>query len=130
MYVTDRERKSVYRKGYIVVVRERMEVYKDWELDPMCDCCPAQNIWKHSGEWSIEVRRVYVENDERQIDGKWIPRNTIWTSGEAFSKVDRLSEETVDELWNRLNTESLTMNSVKELFLDAELNAEAIRLMR
>ena len=123
------ERKSMWRRGYYAVANELMEEYYDWELDPMCDCTPAQKVYKKRGKWNIIVYKTYIQDEVRMISGKWTPCYYACTCRERYAKTGELTKEKFDEMWEKLSTEDLLPKDVAAYFEEEKLEAEILTLI-
>lgn len=113
------KRKTMWRNGYYVVAYEIMKWSYDWELDPMCDCTPAQKVWEHTGEWRIDVHKAYINPD-------W---KSVCTCRETACTADRISKDEAVKIWLNIERNNIPLDTVKNYFETATLTAESVRLM-
>ena len=99
-----RKRKDMWRNGYYVVAYELMKWCYDWEIDPMCDCTPAQKVWEHTGEWEIDVYKAYIDTDGR----------TIRTCREKSCTADRISKDEAIKIWWNIENKFIPLNAVRD----------------
>lgn len=110
-------RKDDWFHGGYVWVHELMERYYLWEVEPMCDS--FNKCVRSCNEWTVVVKRSYIEPDGKSIT----------TCNEAFARAENLPKEDAMKLYEEIMSNKYRLPEIKEMLKDAELTAEAKRLI-
>ena len=117
-----KNRKETWANGIYIIVYELMEVYNDWELNPMCDCTPSQKVYRHTGKWAVEVSKVYITERFYTIGNAVKVAYTAHVCDEPCTKVTNITHDEAVNIYMNLTTKKIPVTTIKEHF-DALANA-------
>jgi len=115
-YYTWRKRKSMWKDGYYAIVHELMDVSKDWELDPMCDCVPARDIWTSTGKWRVTVFKTYIDNHLYEFKGTWHANYFACVCNEPAAQTPEIDKAEAINIWCNLSTKKIPLRTIQDHF--------------
>lgn len=115
-------RKTTWANGYYIIVSELVEELYDWELDPMCDCTPAQKVYFPTGKWAVDVSKVYITERFYTVNNVVKVAYTAHTCYDPCAKVSNITHEEAINIYMNLTTKKIPVTTIKEHF-DALANA-------